>query len=224
MLLSTRGPYCLYVYRDHALPDMHTKYPGVRIVCFADAQSFGDSHPFIESDQLLRQLYMDAMGQNVRGAKAYERVADWSYVRDRTIIDGATVQRTLVRTIQRKFVILPLAQTDTGNIEVMSHVSFPLPDRHVGWIYADKEEMLQRNGFSKFNKGSHEVIKNYLKQMVANTNLCRSGKCYGYELYRCGRYIIGSDGLLGEPSEVLKAIEDVLPSDCAGMTKCLEKC
>lgn len=222
MLIADRDSYVLTVFKQSSPKNQRKADNPAHLICFGEAYHLGERHRYNDNDHFMREMYLDVVGHDERGAKRYERMVNIIEARFRRSHNEWAVDTALLHTIQTKYIILPLLQTSDSGIAMTVAASFPLPANHIGWVYADKAVSLQQIGRVSFTAGSYKAIHRMLSQIIEQHNQNMQGQSYGYELYRYGRCIDGDCEICGDLPSVIEQIEVRLPAACRGMTRFLE--
>lgn len=222
MLIADRDSYVLTVFQCQTPPLPRKRDRLAHLICFGEAYHLGESHRYNDNDHFMREMYLDVVGHDEHGARRYERMVEIVHTRSYRTHNEWAVDESLLRMIRTKYIVLPLLQTSNGSVAMTAEVSFPLPENHIGWVYADRNASLRRVGKTSFSASSHMAIRQMIGQVVEQRNRHLHGQCYGFELYRYGRLIDGDCGICGDLPSAIQQIEIRLPAACQGMTCHLE--
>ena len=169
-----------------------------------------------------KEMYLDVVGHDEHGARRYERMVEIVHTLSWRTHNEWAVDESLLRTIRTKYIIYPLMLIGNGSIVMTAETIFPLSEKHIGWVYAERTAALHQVGKTSFSASSHKAIRQLIGQAVSAHNQHLHGQCYGYELYRYGRCIDSDCEICGDLLWAIQQIESRLPAACKGMTRRLE--
>lgn len=221
MLVGMRGPYLLVIQPDDMAPNPREDDNFGRMVCFHPRYDLGDRHNYLDNDDFLRELYLNTVGHNERGALQYERMVDmaWSRAAPESNKNQAVLS-TVLRKVQQKYIMLPLYLYDHSGITMnTTGFSCPWDSGQVGWVYASKEAALREFGGTKMTAGIRKQAEDCMRAEVEYYDAYLRGDSYGFELYKDGELYDSVWGFTGSDfDEVRQDIEFHLPDTCKGIT------
>ena len=222
MLIADKDSYVLTVFQNQSPIAPRKRSGWMHLICFGEAYHLGENHRYNDHDHFMREMYLDVVGHDEHGARRYERMVEIVHILSWRTHKEWAVDESLLRTIRTKYIIYPLMLTDNGSMVMTVETIFPLPEKHIGWVYAERTVALRQVGRTSFSASSHKAIRQLISQAVSEHNQHLHGQCYGYELYRYGRCIDGDCEIRGDLPSVMEQIEVRLPAACRGMTRFLE--
>ena len=228
MLVGKKGPYTIMVQPDEFPSNPRDEDNFGKMVCFHRRYNLGDKHDYVDKDDFLREMYLDTVGNDERGARRYERMLDMVGYRKNVPFGSSAHERAvdeaLLKVIQEKYILLPLYLYDHSGISISAR-SFIGRAHHaewdsgqVGWVYASKEAALKEFGGTKLTVDKREKAENLMRGEVAYYDTYLRGECYGYELYKDGEEIDSCWGFVGGIEEARTAMEEYMPEACNGIT------
>ena len=229
MLLGEKGEYTLLIREDTDAQSPREDEPFGKMICFHSRYNLGDEHNYADKDDFLRDLYLDTVGNNEQGERRYERLLDRFDTPEHGGYGSGQYQRAvdnaLLEAISEKHVILPLHLYDHSMLSISAH-SFVGRAHHaewdsgqVGWVYADKDDILKEFGGKNLTPDKREKAETLLHGEVETYDCYLRGECYGFELLQNGKMVDSCWGFLGGMDQVLEAMKEHLPDDCAGITE-----
>lgn len=228
MLAATKGPYLITVQPDEMAQSPREDDNFGTMVCFHRRYSLGDRHNYLDNDDFLREMYLDVVGNDERGARRYERMLDMvCYRKDvpyGTREHQQAVDEALMNVIGQKYLMLPLYLYDHSGLTMnTTGFSCPWDSGQVGWVYASKEDALKEFGGKVLTAEKREKAESLMRGEVAYYDSYLRGECYGYELYKDGDLEDSCWGFIGSLDEVREAMEEYLPDGCRGITENLKE-
>ena len=223
MLAATKGPYLITIQPDDMGSNPREDDNFGKMVCFHRRYNLGDKHNYLDNDDFLREMYLDVVGNDERGARRYERMLDMiCYRKDvpfGTYEHQRAVDEALIKVIEQKYIVLPLYLYDHSGLTMnTTGFSCPWDSGQVGWVYASKEDALREFGGKVLTADKREKAENLMRGEVESYDLYLRGECYGFELYKDGELEDSCWGFLGSLDDVRGYMEDYLPEDCKGIT------
>ena len=222
MLIADKGSYVLMVFQCQPPIAPRKRNGWMHLICFGEAYHLGENHWYNDQDHFMREMYLDVVGHDEHGARRYERMVEIVHILSWRTHNEWAVDESLLRMIRTKYIIYPLMITGNGSMVMMTETVFPLPEKHIGWVYAERTVALRQVGRTSFSASSHKAIRQMISQAVSEHNQHMQGQCYGYELYRYGRCVDSDCEICGDLLWAIQQIESRLPAACRGMTRLLE--
>lgn len=165
---------------------------------FRRSVSSGRNHWYNDQDHFMREMYLDVvdmMNTAREDTNVWWRLS--TFFLGGPIMNGRWMNRCC-RMIRTKYIIYPLMITGNGSMVMMTETVFPLPEKHIGWVYAERTVALRQVGRTSFSASSHKAIRQMISQAVSEHNQYMQGQCYGYELYRYGRCVDSDCEICGD--------------------------
>ena len=222
MLIADKDSYVLTVFQCQFPVASRKKNSWMHLICFGEAYHLGESHRYNDHDHFMREMYLDVVGHDEHGARRYERMVEIVHIRSWRTHNEWAVEESLLRMIRTKYIIYPLLLSGDGSIVMTEETFIPLPEKQIGWVYAERNVALRQVGRASFSASSHKAIRQMMGHAVSEHSQHLHGQCYGYELYRYGRCIDSDCDICGDLLWAIQQIESRLPAACQGMTRLLE--
>lgn len=120
--------------------------------------------------------------------------------------------KEMIELLNKYIVILPLYLYDHSGITIStSPFSCAWDSRMVGFIYADKEAIVQN--YNEYTEQTIQLAKEVLEEEVEIYDLYLQGEVYGYKLFLNNEEIDSCWGFIYEWDELLSQIQYSLPSE-----------
>lgn len=111
-----------------------------------------------------KEMYLDVVGHDEHGARRYERMVEIVHTLSWRTHNEWAVDESLLRTIRTKYIIYPLMLIGNGSIVMTAETIFPLSEKHIGWVYAERTAALRQVGKTSFSASSHKAIRQMIGQ------------------------------------------------------------
>jgi len=224
MLVGTSGPYLLVIQPDDMAPNPREDDNFGRMVCFHPRYDLGDRHNYLDKDDFLREMFLNTVGSDAKGAHRYEKKLNLINYR-KGVPQGSPeheriTDQALLDVIGQKYIVLPLYLYDHSGITMnTTGFSCPWDSGQVGWVYASKEAALREFGGTRMTAGIRKQAEDCMRAEVEYYDAYLRGDSYGFELYKNGELYDSVWGFTGSDfEEVRRDIEFHLPDACKGIT------
>lgn len=219
MWAATKAPYVLTVQPDDFFPNPRREDENFgTMICFHRRYDLGDEHEYKDSDELIKDLYINAAGGGERGEKKYEDLMEKFDVWPMTSQQIQSMNQALMSQIEKSFVVLPVYLLDHSGL-TMSTTDFN--DRwdsgQVGIIFVSFDKIREEMEVSRITPSIKEKAEQMLRDEVELYDAYLRGECYCYELYEDGELEHSCGGFTGAFDKAVKDMVEYLPDDCAGM-------
>ena len=219
MWAATKGAYLLTVQPDDFFPNPRREDENFgTMICFHRRYQLGDEHEYKDSDELIKDLYINAAGGGERGEKKYEDLMEKFDVWPMTSQQIQSMNQALMSQIEKSFVVLPVYLLDHSGL-AMSTTDFN--DRwdsgQVGIIFVSNDKIKEKYGVDSIDPSLRLQVKERLKEEVVEYDAYLRGECYCYELYKDGELEHSCGGFTGAFDKAVKDIADYLPDECKSM-------
>ena len=219
MWAATKDPYVLTVQPDDFFPNPRREDENFgSMICFHRRYDLGDEHEYKDSDELIKDLYINAAGGGERGEKKYEDLMEKFDVWPMTSQQIQSMNQALMSQIEKSFVVLPVYLYDHSGL-AMSTTDFN--DRwdsgQVGIIFVSHEKIKEEYEVDSIDPVLRLQVEERLKGEVAEYDAYLRGECYCFELYEDGELLHSCGGFTGAFDKAVKDMIEYLPDDCAGM-------
>ena len=218
MWAATKAPYVLTVQPDDFFPNPRREDENIgTMICFHRRYDLGDEHEYKDSDELIKDLYINAAGGGERGEKKYEDLMEKFDVWPMTSQQIQSMNQALMLQIEKSFVVLPVYLLDHSGL-AMSTTDFN--DRwdsgQVGIIFVSNEKIKEEYEVDFIEPVLRLQVEERLKEEVAEYDAYLRGECYCFELYENGELVHSCGGFTGAFDKAVKDMVEYLPDDCAG--------
>lgn len=225
MWAATKGAYLLTVQPDDFFPNPRREDENFgTMICFHRRYDLGDEHEYKDSDELIKDLYINAAGGGERGEKKYEDLMEKFDVWPMTSQQIQSMNQALMSQIKKSFVVLPVYLLDHSGL-TMSTTDFN--DRwdsgQVGIIFVSFDKIREEMEVSRITPSIKEKAEQMLRDEVELYDAYLRGECYCYELYEDGELVHSCGGFTGAFDKAVKDMIKYLPDDCAGMVNDLSE-
>lgn len=219
MWAATKPPYVLTVQPDDFFPNPRREDENFgTMICFHRRYDLGDEHEYKDSDELIKDLYINAVGGGERGEKKYEDLMEKFDVWPMTSQQIQSMNQALMSQIEKSFVVLPVYLLDHSGL-TMSTTNFN--DRwdsgQVGIIFVSFDKIREEMEVSRITPSIKEKAEQMLRDEVELYDAYLRGECYCFELYEDGELVHSCGGFTGAFDKAVKDMVEYLPDDCAGM-------
>lgn len=219
MWAATKAPYVLTVQPDDFFPNPRREDENFgTMICFHRRYDLGDEHEYKDSDELIKDLYINAAGGGERGEKKYEDLMEKFDVWPMTSQQIQSMNQALMSQIEKSFVVLPVYLLDHSGL-TMSTTDFN--DRwdsgQVGIIFVSFEKICEEMEVSRVTPSIKNKAEQMLREEVELYDAYLRGECYCYELYKDGELEHSCGGFTGAFDKAVKDIADYLPDECKSM-------
>ena len=219
MWAATKAPYVLTVQPDDFFPNPRREDENFgTMICFHRRYNLGDEHEYKDSDELIKDLYINAAGGGERGEKKYEDLMEKFDVWPMTSQQIQSMNQALMSQIEKSFVVLPVYLLDHSGL-TMSTTDFN--DRwdsgQVGIIFVSFDKIREEMEVSRITPSIKEKAEQMLRDEVELYDAYLRGECYCFELYEDGELLHSCGGFTGAFDKAVKDMIEYLPDDCAGM-------
>lgn len=225
MWMSIQEPYILTVQPDDFILNPRREIENFgTMICFHRRYDLGDEHKYNSSDDLIKELYIKAVGGGERGEEKYEELMDRFDMWPVTLQQIQAKNQALMSAIDKEFVVLPVFLFDHSGLSVSTY-SFndPWDSGQTGIIYASKERICEEYGVKVISPQIRREVEKQLRGEVETYDTYLSGECYGYELYKNGEILDSCWGFAGRFDKACEDIAEFLPDDCKGMVNKLSE-
>lgn len=219
MWAATKAPYVLTVQPDDFFPNPRREDENFgTMICFHRRYDLGDEHEYKDSDELIKDLYINAAGGGERGEKNYEDLMEKFDVWPMTSQQIQSMNQALMSQIEKSFVVLPVYLLDHSGL-AMSTTDFN--DRwdsgQVGIIFVSNEKIKEEYEVDFIEPVLRLQVEDRLKGEVAEYDAYLRGECYCFELYKDGELLHSCGGFTGAFDKAVKDMIDYLPDECKDM-------
>lgn len=219
MWAATKAPYVLTIQPDDFFPNPRREDENFgTMICFHRRYDLGDEHEYKDSDELIKDLYINAAGGGERGEKKYKDLMEKFDVWPMTSQQIQSMNQALMSQIEKSFVVLPVYLLDHSGL-TMSTTDFN--DRwdsgQVGIIFVSFDKIREEMEVSRITPSIKEKAEQMLRDEVELYDAYLRGECYCYELYEDGELEHSCGGFTGAFDKAVKDIADYLPDECKDM-------